>query len=78
VRARNLADDARRNELSVFRGERPVVSPALLLDRAAEWTAAAAVLLLLMVTLGLRRHRHRLKAKRHDGSEAEREPEGGP
>jgi hypothetical protein len=41
------------------------------------WIALGAVLLLIILTVQMRRHRRKLKARR-DGSEAEREPEGGP
>jgi hypothetical protein len=42
------------------------------------WLVAGGVLLLILVTLEMRRHRRRLKARRHDGSETDGEPEGGP
>jgi positive regulator of sigma E activity len=40
------------------------------------WIAAGGALLLLLVTLQMRRYRRKLKAKRRDGSEAEREQAG--
>jgi hypothetical protein len=54
------------------------MNPALMLGDKELWIAAGGALLLLLVTLQMRRYRRKLKAKRNDGSEAEREPEGGP
>ena len=50
----------------------------LVIHSVETWVALAAVLLLIILTIQMRRHRRKLKARRHDGSEAEREPEGGP
>jgi hypothetical protein len=52
------------------------VNPALVLGREELWIAGGGALLLLLVTLQMRRYRRRLKAKRRDGSEAEREQAG--
>jgi hypothetical protein len=54
------------------------MTASILFDDVQSWIVAGGVLVLLVVTLQMRRYRRRLKAKRHDGSEAEQEPEGGP
>ena len=54
------------------------MNPAILFDDVETWLVAGVVLVLIIVTVSMRRYRSRLDAKPNDGSEAEREPEGGP
>ena len=52
------------------------MTPALVVGNVELWIAAGGVLFLIIVTVQMRRHRRRLKAKRNDGSEAEKEQAG--
>lgn len=52
------------------------MNPAFVLGDEEMWIAAGGALLLLFVTLQMRRYRRRVRAKKSDGSEAEREQAG--